>query len=69
MVEVFNALVRSLNNLQDGRIWSRLIGPAVVALMVWLLLAFFALDWFVAQLLEFPPLTWLSAWGALWLAG
>ena len=40
MVEVFNALVRSLNNLQDGRIWSRLIGPAVVALLVWLLLAF-----------------------------
>lgn len=68
MVEVFNALVRSLNNLQDGRIWSRLIGPAVVALLVWLLLAFFALDWFVAQLLDFPPLTWLTGWGALWLA-
>jgi len=68
VVEVFNALVRSLNNLQEGRIWSRLIGPAIVALLVWLLLAFFALDWFVAQLLDFPPLTWLSSWGALWLA-
>ncbi len=68
MVEIFNALVRSLNNLQDRGIWLRLAGPAVVALLVWLLLAFFALDWFVAQLLDFPPLTWLSGWGALWLA-
>lgn len=68
MVEVLNALVRSLNNLHDGRIWLRLTGPAVVALLVWLLLAFFALDGLVAQLLDFPPLTWLTGWGALWLA-
>lgn len=68
MVEIFNALMRSLNNLQDRGIWLRLVGPAVVALVVWLALAFFALDWFVAELLEIPPLTWVAGWGALWLA-
>lgn len=68
MVEIFNALMRSLNNLQDRRIWLRLAGPALASLLVWLLLAFFALEWFVAQLLDFPPLTWIAGWGALWLA-
>lgn len=68
MIEVFNALVRSLNNLQDRSIWLRLIGPAVVALVVWLALAFFALEWFVAELLQWPPLTWIAAWGVVWLA-
>lgn len=68
MVEVFNALVRSLNNLQDRSIWLRLVGPAVVALVVWLALAFFALEWFVAELLQWPPLTWIAAWGVVWLA-
>lgn len=68
MIEVFNALMRSLNNLADRGIWLRLAGPAVAGLLVWLLLAFFALEWFVAQLLDFPPLTWIAGWGALWLA-
>lgn len=68
MVEIFNALTRSLNNLQDRGIWLRLAGPAVVSLIVWLLLAFFALEWFVAELLQFPPLSWVTTWGALWLA-
>jgi hypothetical protein len=68
MIEVFNALVRSLNNLQDRSIWLRLIGPAVVALVVWLALAFFALEWFVAELLQWPPLNWIAAWGVVWLA-
>lgn len=68
MIEVFNALVRSLNNLQDRGIWLRLAGPAVVALVVWLALAFFALDWLVAALMELPPLTWIAGWGVLWLA-
>lgn len=68
MVEIFNALVRSLNNLADRGIWLRLAGPAVAGLLVWLLLAFFALDWLVAHFLDFPPLTWITGWGALWLA-
>ncbi|MFA7292779.1 MAG: EI24 domain-containing protein [Rhodocyclaceae bacterium] len=68
MIEIFNALMRSLNNLQDRGIWLRLAGPAVVALVVWLALAFFALDWLVAELMQLPPLTWIVGWGVLWLA-
>lgn len=68
MTEILTALMRSLNNLQDRGIWLRLAGPALVALVVWLALAFFALDWFVAEMLQWPPLTWISAWGVLWLA-
>lgn len=68
MSEILTALLRSVNNLQDRGIWLRLAGPAVVALVVWLALAFFALDWLVAELLQWPPLTWLTAWGVLWLA-
>ncbi|MDQ5916881.1 MAG: CysZ protein, partial [Pseudomonadota bacterium] len=52
----------------DRSIWLRLIGPAVVALVVWLALAFFALEWFVAELQQWPPLTWIAAWGVVWLA-
>jgi hypothetical protein len=68
VAEILNALMRSLNNLQDRGIWLRLAGPAEVSLFVWLLLAVFALEWFVAELLAYPPLTWLAGWGALWLA-
>lgn len=68
MTEILTALMRSLNNLQDRGIWLRLAGPALVALVVWLALAFFALDWFVAEMLQWPPLTWITAWGVLWLA-
>jgi CysZ protein len=68
MIAIFNALVRSLNNLQQRGIWLRLAGPAVVALAVWLALAFLALDWLVGELLQLPPLTWLTGWGVLWLA-
>lgn len=68
MIEVFNALVRALNNLQDRSIWLRLAGPALAALIVWLALAFFALDWLVAELMQLPPLTWIAGWGILWLA-
>ena len=40
----------------------------MVALVVWLALAFFALEWFVAELLQWPPLNWIAAWGVVWLA-
>lgn len=68
MVEIFTALARSLRNLQAGGIWLRILGPALAALAVWISLAFFVLDALVAELLQLPPLTWLTGWGALWLA-
>lgn len=68
MIDILTALARGLRNLQEGGIWLRLVGPAVAALLVWGGLAFFALDRIVAELLQLPPLSWVTGWGALWLA-
>lgn len=67
MAEVILALIRSLATLGRGRVWILLLGPAVIALILWLGLTFFLLDTLTAIFLELPPMTWLSAWGALWL--
>lgn len=68
MPEVLQALARSLRTLTWPRVWVYLLAPAVVSLVVWSVLALFVLDHLVAAFLEQPPLTWLSGWGALWLA-
>ncbi len=66
--DVLVALLRSLKTLGRGRIWLLVLGPAAVALLISIGLAFFCLDYLVGSLLEQPPLTWLAGWGALWLA-
>jgi CysZ protein len=68
MSEVMQALWRSLATLGRGRVWLFLLGPALLALVAWLALAFFWLDGLVATFLQLPPMTWFSAWGAAWLA-
>ncbi len=68
MSEVMQALFRSLSTLGRGRVWLYLLGPALLALVAWLALAFFWLDGLVATFLQLPPMTWLNAWGAAWLA-
>ncbi|MBK1680229.1 EI24 domain-containing protein [Rhodocyclus tenuis] len=68
MPEMVVALVRSLRTLAWARIWLYVLGPAVVSLLAWIALALFVLDRFVALLLDQPPLSWLSGWGAVWLA-
>ncbi len=68
MTEVGLALLRSVKTLRRGRVWGLLLGPAVVALLVWIGLGVFLLEWLVASLLELPPLSWLAGWGAVWLA-
>lgn len=68
MGDVFLALVRSLRTLARGRVWLLLLGPAVVALLAWIVLTVFLLDRLMAGFSELPPLTWLTAWGAVWLA-
>jgi CysZ protein len=65
---VIQALFRSLSTLGRGRVWLFLLGPSAVALMAWLGLTFFWLDALVATFLQLPPMSWLSAWGAVWLA-
>lgn len=67
MAEVMLALIRSLSTLSRGRIWLLLLGPAAVALLAWLGLTIFTLDWLIAHFIEQPPMSWLTAWGAVWL--
>lgn len=68
MAEMFLALVRSLHTLSLRRIWWLVLAPALAALGVWLALTFMLLDQLSAWFLDQPPMTWLSGWGALWLA-
>ena len=68
MNEVMLALLRSVKTLGRGRVWLLLLGPAAVALVVWIGLALFFLETLIGSLIEQPPLTWLAGWGALWLA-
>jgi hypothetical protein len=67
MGDVVLALIRTLATLGRGRVWVLLFGPAVLALLVWVGLMVFSLDVLVSGFLELPPMSWLTAWGAVWL--
>lgn len=62
------ALTRSFASLTMPRIWWYLLAPALASLLVWIGLALWVLDDLVAQFASLPPMTWLSGWGAVWLA-
>jgi hypothetical protein len=62
------ALRRSLVTLGRGRVWFYFFVPALVAVLAMIALSLFALERLIAGFIEAPPLTWISAWGALWLA-
>ena len=68
MTAMFVALARSLGSLRAARVWGYLLVPTLSALCLTLLLWFLALDVLSGWLLGQPPLTWVAAWGALWLA-
>ncbi len=68
MSEVFLALNRSLMSLGRGRVWLYLLGPAVFALLIMIGLSVVVLDQLVAAFVEQPPMIWITAWGAFWLA-
>ncbi len=68
MTEVGLALMCTVKTLGRRRVWVLLLWPAAVALLVWVGLALFLLEWLVTSLVEVPPMTWLAGWGALWLA-
>ena len=69
MSEIFLALQRSVTTLGRGRVWLYFFGPAVFALLLLIVFSAYALDYLVATFLTQPPITWVSAWGAEWLAG
>lgn len=68
MSDVILALARTLATLGRPRVWLLLLGPAVVALIAWLGLTVFLLDGLIASFIDLPPMSWLSGWGAVWLA-
>jgi CysZ protein len=65
---VWLALRRSLTTLARGRVWLYMLAPALGALLFMLGLSAFLLDQLVAAFVEQPPMSWLVAWGAFWLA-
>ncbi|MDR0775672.1 MAG: EI24 domain-containing protein [Azonexus sp.] len=68
MTDIMLALGRSFADLRHGRVWLYVLTPALFSLLLVAALALWALGAFVQQLLGCPPMTWLAAWGWLWLA-
>ncbi len=68
MSELLLTLKRGLIALTRGRIWLYMLIPSLLAMLLMSALAAFALDWLVATLSDQPPMRWIAAWGALWLA-
>jgi hypothetical protein len=68
MSGVMQALFRSFATLGRGRVWLLLLAPALLALVAWTVLTVFLLDRLIATFLDLPPMSWLTGWGAVWLA-
>lgn len=68
MEQVLIALGRGTRNLADPRIWFYLVAPMALSFMVWVALAIWQLAGLIDLLEQGPPLTWVSAWGLVWLA-
>ena len=68
MTEVILALKRSFTTLGRGRVWLYMLGPALFSLVVMVGLTFVLLDQLVEAFVEQPPMSWITAWGAFWLA-
>ena len=68
MTEVVLAIRRSFTTLGRGRVWLYMLGPALFALLVMIGLSVLLLDHLIAAFIEQPPMSWIAAWGAFWLA-
>jgi len=68
MADVTLALLRTLANLRQGRIWLYVLTPALFSLLLTIGLAVWGLGALVEQLLAYPPMTILVGWGLVWLA-
>jgi hypothetical protein len=68
MGDVMLALMRTFASLRNGRVWLYVLTPALFSLLLTIALAVWALGAVVQQLMGYPPMTWLAAWGLLWLA-
>ena len=68
MSDVFTALQRSLVTLGRGRVWLYMLGPAILAFFAMIGLSVFLLQHLITTFIEQPPMSWIVAWGAFWLA-
>ena len=68
MNEVMLALARTFGNLRRGKVWLYVLTPALFSLLLAIGLAIWALGWVVEQMMAYPPMTLLVAWGLAWLA-
>lgn len=68
MADVMLALMRTLASLRSGRIWGYVLAPAIFSLLLSIGLAVWVLGALVDQMLAYPPMTFLVAWGLVWLA-
>ncbi|MEY2631992.1 MAG: hypothetical protein RIR00_646 [Pseudomonadota bacterium] len=68
MADVILALGRSMRSLLQTRVWGWVLAPALLAFALWLVLAWWGLSTVADNMLALPPLNWLAAWGAVWLA-
>ncbi len=68
MSGVLLALRRSFGSLARGRVWLYLLGPVLVALLLMVGLSVALLDRLITVFVEQPPMSWVVAWGAVWLA-
>lgn len=68
MGNVMLALARTFGSLRSGKVWLYVLTPAILSLLLSIVLAIGALGWIVEQMLNYPPMTLLTAWGLVWLA-
>ena len=68
MGDVMLALARTFGSLRTGKVWLYVLTPALLSLLLAIGLAIWALGWAVEQMMAFPPMTLLIAWGLVWLA-
>ena len=68
MAGILLALKRCLETLGRGRVWFYILCPALFALVAMVGLSIALLDQLVAAFVEQPPMSWIAAWGAFWLA-
>ena len=68
MSGIWLALQRSLASLGRGKVWLYMLGPALCALLIMIGLSIFLLGTLVNVFVEQPPMSWIAAWGAFWLA-
>lgn len=68
MGNIVLALQRSITSLRYGRVWLYILGPGIAAFVLMILLSVMLLGQLTDSLLVQPPMSWLVAWGAVWVA-